>query len=146
MTMEINLLNTADGFRVCGDEGYEMKRKLKVGRIYKATIKEYRNYKLHKKYFALINCAWEYLNERQTAFFHENVEVFRKTVEVAAGHCEKVYSFERREWVDVPKSIAFDKMDEAAFRDLYERVKDVLFSIFLKNISEEEFMDALSNF
>ena len=38
------------------------------------------------------------------------------------------------------------KMDEAAFRDLYERVKDVLFAIFLKNISEEEFMDALSNF
>lgn len=41
---------------------------------------------------------------------------------------------------------AYDKMDEAAFRDLYERVKIVLFAIFLKNISEEEFLNALADF
>ena len=40
---------------------------------YTATIKEQRNPKFHKKYFALINCAWAFLTERQTAFFKENV-------------------------------------------------------------------------
>ena len=144
--MELNLLNTAGGLVPCDDNDYEEKRKLKVGQIYKATIKLNRNYRLHRKYFALINCAWAYQNERQTAFFKGSVEIFRKTMEMAAGHCERVYSIEHKEWRDVPKSIAFDKMDEAEFRDLYERVKDVLFLVFLKDISEEEFLRALANF
>lgn len=42
--------------------------------------------------------------------------------------------------------IAFDKMDEAEFSELYERVKDVLFEVFLKNISIEEFEANLINF
>ena len=144
--MDIYLLNTAEGLMPWGDGAYEAKMKLKIGKVYKATIKKPRNPKLHKKYFALIHCAWAFLKERQTAFFHENVELFRKTVEVAAGHCDKVYSVKLKEWVDVPKSIAFDKMDEDEFSDLYERVKDVLFEVFLRGITEEEFMDALINF
>ena len=144
--MELNLLNTAGGLVPCDDNDYEEKRKLKIGQIYKATIKLNRNYRLHRKYFALINCAWAYQNERQTAFFKGSVEIFRKTMEMAAGHCERVYSIEHKEWQDVPKSIAFDKMDEAEFRELYERVKDVLFATALRGVSEEEFLDALANF
>ena len=144
--MELNLLNTAGGLVPCDDNDYEEKRKLKVGQIYKATIKLNRNYRLHRKYFALINCAWAYQNERQTAFFKGSVEIFRKTMEMAAGHCERVYSIEHKEWRDIPKSIAFDKMDEAEFRDLYERVKDVLFATALRCVSEEEFINALANF
>lgn len=144
--MELNLLNTAGGLVPCDDNDYEEKRKLKVGQIYKATIKLNRNYRLHRKYFALINCAWAYQNERQTAFFKGSVEIFRKTMEMAAGHCERVYSIEHKEWRDVPKSIAFDKMDEAEFRGLYERVKDVLFATALRGVSEEEFINALTNF
>ena len=144
--MELNLLNTAGGLVPCDDNDYEEKRKLKLGQIYKATIKLNRNYRLHRKYFALINCAWAYQNERQTAFFKGSVEIFRKTMEMAAGHCERVYSIEHKEWRDIPKSIAFDKMDEAEFRDLYERVKDVLFATALRGINEEEFLDALANF
>jgi hypothetical protein len=37
-------------------------------------------------------------------------------------------------------------MDEAAFSDLYERVKDVIFSTFLHNVDEEEFLHKLSGF
>lgn len=144
--MELNLLNTAGGLVPCDDNDYEEKRKLKVGQIYKATIKLNRNYRLHRKYFALINCAWAYQNERQTAFFKGSVEIFRKTMEMAAGHCERVYSIEHKEWRDIPKSIAFDKMDEAEFRDLYERVKDVLFATALRGVSEEEFNNELINF
>ena len=144
--MELNLLNTAGGLVPCDDNDYEEKRKLKVGQIYKATIKLNRNYRLHRKYFALINCAWAYQNERQTAFFKGSVEIFRKTMEMAAGHCERVYSIEHKEWRDIPKSIAFDKMDEVEFRDLYERVKDVLFATALRGVSEEEFLNALTNF
>ena len=65
---------------------------------------------------------------------------------MAAGWCEPIYSIAQKEWIEVPKSIAFDKMDEDEFQNLYERVKDVLFKCFLKNISVEEFEKNLINF
>ena len=144
--MELYLLNTASGLKPCDDEDYDKKRKLRVGGIYKCRVTLARNYEFHKKYFALINCAWAYQNERTVEHFKHSVEQFRKTVEIAAGHCDTVYNISLRSWTDIPKSIAFDKMDEAEFQDLYERVKDVLFAVFLRNVSEEEFMRNLINF
>ena len=54
--MDIYLLNTASGLKPCMDEDYEQKKKLKIGKVYKAKITLARNYEFHKKYFALINC------------------------------------------------------------------------------------------
>ena len=144
--MKLLLLNTASGLIPCYDEDYDEKKKLKKGVTYEATIKLVRNPQFLRKYFALINCAWEYLTEAQQVFFKNNKEVFRKTIEVAAGHCELHYSIERREWLEIPKSISFEKMDEAEFSTLYERVKDVLFEIFLKSVNREEFENQLMYF
>lgn len=144
--MDLLLLNTSQGLKPMYDDDYENKKKLKLGQVYKAKITLARNYELHKKYFALINCAWAYQNERAVEHFKNDVENFRKTVEIAAGHCETVYNVRLRDWTDTPKSIAFDKMDEFEFRELYDRVKDVLFSIFLRHISEDDFYNNLSNF
>ena len=143
--MKLLLLNTSQGLKPCYDEDYDEKKKLKIGEVYEVTIKKARNYLLHKKYFSLINTAWEYQSERVVEHF-KNVDCFRKTVEIAAGWCDTVYSISRKEWVEIPRSIAFDKMDDLEFRELYERVKDVLFKYFLKNISEEEFTRNLINY
>ena len=62
------------------------------------------------------------------------------------GHFDLVYSIEKKEWLQAPKSISFSKMDEAQFSDLYESVKRVLFSIFLKNIDEDTFTQNLIDF
>lgn len=144
--MELYLLNTVEGFKPLYDADYDNKKKLKIGQTYKAKIVLVRNLNFHRKYFSLINTAWAYQSEAREEFFHHDVECFRKTVEVAAGCCDRVYSLSRKEWMDVPKSISFEKMDEIEFRDLYERVKDVLFKTFLTHISEEEFMSNLMNF
>jgi hypothetical protein len=144
--MEIRLLNTPSGLKPLYDEDYDQKKKLKIGEIYKAKITIARNINFHRKYFALINCAWAYQNERTTKHFKNNVECFRKTVEVAAGHCDTVYNLSLKSWVDIPKSIAFDKLKQEEFEDLYERVKDVLFTTFLKGIDEEEFLNNMIDF
>jgi hypothetical protein len=127
-----------------GDD-YEEKRKLKLGEVYTAEIKLMRNLDFHRKYFKLISLAWEYLNEKQQAFI-KTKENFRKYLEVSAGHCEPFYSKTLNDWVDAPKSISFEKMDNAEFSDLYDRVKDVLFLTFLKNISQEDFEKNLKDF
>ena len=90
---------------------FEEKKKLKIGEVYEATIKRPRNLSFHRKYFGLINLAWEYQNEIAVEHFKHSIELFRKTVEMAAGWCEPIYSIARKEWIEVPKSIAFDKMD-----------------------------------
>lgn len=145
--MELYLYNTPQGLKPCYDEDYDEKKKLKVGATYKAKITLARNLDFHRKYFALIRTAWEYVNERfQRELFRDNIENFRKGVEVAAGHCDLVFNPKIKEYVEIPKSIAFDKMDEIAFQSLYEKVKDVLFATFLKNIDEDEFMSNLIDF
>ena len=144
--MELYLLNTTSGLKPCYDEDYEEKKKLKIGETYKVKITLARNLQFHKKFFALINCAWEYQNEKVVEFFHHNKDAFRKTVVIAAGWYEPVYSIDKKEWTQNYKSIAFDKMDEAEFMDLYDNVKGVLFQTFLRHIDEEEFMKNLINF
>lgn len=128
------------------DTDFEEKCRLKIGSVYKAKITLARNIRFHRKYFALINAAWAFQSEQRVQFFKGDVNLFRKTVEVAAGFCERVYNLSRKEWQDVPKSISFSSMKEEAFADLYERVKDVLFNTFLTHITEKDFTDSLRNF
>ncbi len=144
--MKLLLLNTSEGLKPCYDEDYDNKKKLKLGVVYQVEIKKARNVEFHRKYFKLINLSWEYQNEGVINHFKNNVDLFRKTVEMSAGHCDTIYSIPRNEWIETPKSISFDKMDEIEFQDLYDRVKDVLFTVFLKKVSEEEFMRNLVNF
>lgn len=142
--MELLALNTSEGLKPCYDEDYDEKKKLKLGKIYKVRITEPRNVDFHRKYFKLINTAWEYQNEAVCKHFNNNVDCFRKTVEIAAGHCDTVFNIKLKEWVDIPKSISFDKMDEFQFREHYEAVKKVLFSVFLRDIKEEDFENFLN--
>lgn len=144
--MELNLLNTAQGLKPLYDADYDEKKKLRVGVVYRATIRQPRNIDFHRKYFALINCAWEYQPEAVQAFFKNNVELFRKTLQMSAGYCERIYSIERQEWVDIPTSISFSSMDETTFSELYSKVFDVILQVFLKHITPEEFNNNLINF
>lgn len=144
--MRLNLVYSNGVFKVADDEDYEKKKRLKRGSVYSCTIVEYRNYKFHKKYFALINCGWEYLLESQREFFKNNVECFRETVQVAAGHCETCYSVIRQEWLEFPKSISFESMTEDEFSSLYERVRDVIYQMFIPDINKKEFEEQLRFF
>lgn len=144
--MKINLVVTDLGLICATDYDKEQIKTLKRGSVVECTIKESRNIKFLRKYFALINCSWEYLTEDQQAFFYNNKESFRKSVEVAAGHCEQVFSRTRGEWLDVPKSIAFDKMTESEFSSLYERVRDVLYRLFIPEVNKQEFEKELAFF
>lgn len=146
--MKILLLNTDMGLVPYGDDAYDQKKKLQRNRVYQVDIKEVkpRNLEFLRKYHKLISVAWDYLNEQQQTFFHDNRELFRETVEIAAGNCERFYDIKRQTWLERKKSIAFDTMKEDEFSDVYERVKDVLMTYFLNTISEEEFTAQLMDF
>ena len=143
--MQIRVKNTAHGLVPLYDDDFDEKKRLKIGEDYVVDIKKPRNIKHHRLYFSLINCAWDLLTEKQRTFFGSK-ESFRKTLQVAAGHCERVFHLKLRDWVEVPKSIAFDKMSGDEFEDLYKNVREVLFSVFLKHITIEQFDEYLINY
>lgn len=144
--MKILVRNTIEGLVPLFDEDYENKKKLKLGQDYKVQVTKARNIDFHRKYFALINTGWEYLNEEQAAFFHNSKEGFRKSVQIAAGYFEKVYSINRGEWIEESISISFDSMDEYEFRELYQKVRDIIFTLIECNVTEEEFLMHLADF
>ena len=143
--MKLLVVNTPRGLVPMGDDDYDEKKKLKLGETYSVEVKVVRNLDFHRKYFALISYAWEFLNEQETAAFRSK-DGFRKSVEIAAGHYEPQYDLTTRSYIHAPKSISFGKMDNAAFSDLYRRVKDVIFSIIGDRVNEDEFERLLLDF
>lgn len=136
--MRLMVINTPRGFVPYGNEDYEEKKKLKDGTAYSVEIKVARNLDFHRKYFAMISYAWDFLNEAETATFRTK-ENFRKYLEISAGHCEVIYHPRLQEFVEIPMSISFAKMDNAEFDDLYRRVRDVVFSLIGGRVTESEF-------
>ena len=143
--MRLLVVNTPRGLVPFGDDDYEAKKKLKVGEAYTVDVKVARNVDFHRKYFAMIAYAWEFLNEQEIRTFRTK-ENFRKYLEIAAGHCEIIYHPRLREFVEMPKSISFGSMDNTGFNELYNRVKDVIFSIIGGRVSETEFERLLLDF
>ncbi len=143
--MKLLVVNTPRGLVPLGDDDYEEKKKLKLGQTYSVEVKVVRNVDFHRKYFALIAYAWEFLDERETGRFKDK-ENFRKYIEIASGHCDVIFHPRLQEFVEIPKSISFAKMDITAFSDLYGRVKDVIFSIIGDRVTQEEFERLLIDF
>ncbi|MBQ0074641.1 MAG: DUF1367 family protein [Prevotella sp.] len=127
------------------DETYDKFRKIKEGKAVELQFTQKRNIEFHRKYFALLNTAWAYLSEEQEKVYG-SIEGFRKTLQIAAGYYEPVLDFQEGRFVKSPASIAFDKMSEEEFAELYEKAKDVLFTYVLTNVTLEEFLSNLNEF
>ena len=145
--MEFILIKqTGINFKAATDEDMGKLMKLKNGNAYKFEVKQIRNIDFHRKFFALISCTWDCISDEQREFF-KSKEGLRKTLQISAGHCEKVYSYSNGEFQDIPKSISFSSMDNFQFSELYNSIKNVIFEYVLNGkITEEDFNNNLINF
>jgi len=144
--MKLRVVNTATGLVPETDSDAELKRRMKIGATYEVTVKEVRNPKFHRLFFALLNCSWEFLTEEQQRFFHDSKEKFREALLLATGYSETFYDIRRKAWLEKPRSIAFDKMTEADFEDFYSRSKDCIFNFFIPEVKRDEFEQQLRYF
>lgn len=145
--MKINLVRRNDSsFIPASEDDKQAALKIKKGQAVEANIKVLRNYKLLKKFWAMINTAFSFLSPQQREFFHDSVDGFRCTIEVAAGYYDEFYDVTRRAWIQKPKSIAFDKMGEAEFSKLYEDVVNIVFKLFLPHVDRDTFYNAMKDF
>jgi len=70
----------------------------------------------HRRYFAFINTAFDMQDT------YDNQEIFRKYIEMLAGHFDTVVSARTCEPMYWPKSISWEKLDEDEFRKLFNEV------------------------
>ena len=144
--MEIHLVRTSLGLQAYADEDYELLHKIKVGSIVKAKIVQPRNIKFHRKFFAMINAAWDCLTEQQRQNLRSK-ETFREQLLIVSGFSEPLYDFNGRKFLERAKSISFAKMDEPAFNEVYNRVLDTILTILIADgVSEDQFNNILKNY
>ena len=113
--MEIFLQNTKSGLVPLYDSDLSEKKKLKLGTVYKAKIIETRDYIFLKRFMALIRIGKENSKNVEMPF-----DAYRKYATIKAGYAD-IYHTPKGLFVDA-KSIAFDKMSESEFREVYSNV------------------------
>lgn len=144
--MEIHLVRTSLGLQAYSDEDYEMLQKIKIGNIVKAKIVQPRNVKFHRKFFSMINAAWDSLTEEQRKNMRSK-DTFREQLLIVSGFSEPLYDINGEKFMERAKSISFAKMDEPAFDTVYNRVLDTILTILVGNgVSEDEFNNILKNY
>ena len=92
--------------------------KLKEGETYEVEIKRKRNYQFHKKFFALLNLAYD----NQEMF--EDFDDLRPYLIIKAGYYKRIKT-DKGEFVRAD-SISFAKMEQAEFEQLYSKMIDAV--------------------
>lgn len=110
--MDIFLTRTLNGLAPADEAAKQAVKRWKMGETLKCSVRKPRCYKNHKHYFALLNLTFEN-QERYTSFEH-----FRKAVQIAAGHVDELITLDG-EVVLLPKSIAYDALDEMEFSKVF---------------------------
>ena len=106
-------------FKIAYNSDYETAKKIPLNEPIDFEFTKKRNYKFHKKFFALLNLVFE--NQEQ----YTNIEHLRKDLTISAGFYDLRYNFEGVELYE-PKSISFANMDENEFQEFYSKIIDVV--------------------
>ena len=84
------------------------------GKEVTAKLELSRNFRFHRKYFALLGVAHD------MADTDLNAEQFRAFCTVGAGHCDFIRGENKANLIAIPRSISFAAMDELEFNRLYQ--------------------------
>ena len=139
--MEILLTKTINGLMPLSEESAEQLKRFKLGSVIKCNISECRNYKFHKKLFALLNVGFSYwspaeLLEGKYGKPQKNFGKFRDQVTILAGYYEAYIDINGNERVTA-KSISFASMKQDEFEKLYSAVLDVLLERIFVGYTDE---------
>ena len=135
--MEVYLTKNSDGLLIpTYDSDHEYCKKIGFGETVKAVITKPRNMGFHKKFFALLNMAFQ--NQEEYEYFED----FRAVMVMKAGFFKTIAT--DKGMVYLPKSLSFAKMDEIEFGELYSKMIDVV--IKLLGITEENIEQEIMSF
>lgn len=126
--MELWVGRSGNSLKPAKDQDLKKLKKFKEGEMILVRVDRPRNPKLHRKYFALIKVTFE--NQE----YFQDIEHLRKFLEMAAGYYEIAYLPNRKTGEIVtqywPKSIAWDKLGQDEFQELFEGVLQQIYLNF----------------
>lgn len=139
---EITLTKTAGGALIPNDpQAADYISKLKLGGSITASVRKQRNPAFHRKFFALLNLAfdaWEPgIKEHRGIKVQKNFDRFRKDVVISAGFYDVVANIKGEVRAEA-KSINFGSMDEEEFSELYAKVVEIVLNQILTNYTRED--------
>ena len=123
----------------------ELLKKIKIGQPVKLKYTQVRNYEFHKKFFALMNLAFDYWEPPEGGMgsawkdkidIEKNFDRFRKDIIIRAGYFNATYRLNGDIRFEA-KSIAFGNMSEDEFEELYTKTIDVIVKHVLNNYTDE---------
>ena len=109
----------------------ERVRALKPGRVYRMTATEVRNGPKFRRWWILVQYAFDLWSEHAPKLMHKGqpvrheLERFRKDITVMAGYCYPVFNALGEMRLE-PESIAWGSMTDERFSALYSATIDVL--------------------
>lgn len=112
----------------------------KLGQGVRAEVKRARNIDFHRKFFAMLNVAfeaWEPAVEWKGEIVAKNFERFRKDLLILAGYADPVVNI-RGEVRMEARSISFASMDEDEFERVYSAVADVILQRILTRYTRDD--------
>ncbi len=144
---DIYLIKRSTGLVPASENDNEALKKFKSGEPLRCKISRPRNYQFHKKYWALVNHAFDcfepegvevpaFLSERGIVP-EKNLERFRKDLTILAGYFDssiRVNGEVRQE----AKSISFGSMSQDDFDELYDKTISVILKYVLKNYTKDD--------
>ena len=138
-------------YSVSDEPGEEWDNGNKIGENFTGMFRKQRQLWRHKKWFALLKIAfdaWEPQTEIEAKYgkqVEKNFERFRKDIVILCGYYSTVVRLDGSVRVEAD-SIAFSKMDEHTFRDLYSKTLDLLIkNVYGKENMTEDRMEELVN-
>lgn len=134
--MKLYVKNTLSGLIPLYPNDLEEKKKLKLNEEYQVEIRRPRNIGFHRMFFALLNIGHQN-TEMELPF-----ETYRRWAIMKAGFV-KVYNTPKGQLFE-PESIAFSNMDEDRFKQVFDRVLDVIIDDI--GTEKDDVMMALENF
>lgn len=122
-------------------------KKLKDGAIIRADFKKMRNPAFHRKYYALLNFAYENWEPSAQTYkdqvVEKNFDRFRKDIAILAGFGFPTYNI-RGEMRMEAKSISFASMDEVEFEKLFQSTITVIMKHILTNYTQEDIQNVVN--
>lgn len=119
----------------------EALKTIAVGAVISVEWKQPRNYKFHKKFFAMLKVGFDAWEPAELDYkghpVQKNFDRFREDVIIAAGFGEIVYNL-RGEARARAKSISFGAMSQEEFDRLYNAVAEVLLQRVLKTYTKDD--------
>jgi hypothetical protein len=114
---------------------------MKLGEIIQIDFKRPRNIMRHRKFFALLNLAYEGWEIPESTYngmpANKNFERFRKDIICQAGYYDVVANLKGEVRAEA-KSISFGGMEEDEFNKLYNDVVNVILKHVLNNYTRDD--------